>query len=406
MGLKSIFILLAVLTFYTCIDPFNPGLSGHESLLVVDGLISDADASCSVRLSRTLQTQDATTVMVTDAVMYITDDEGINNYLINRGNGMYYTDSTSFRGEPGRTYVLHISTSAAEYESEPVTMQPSTDIDSIWYEKDKELVNNGTESVDGIRIFLDAGDGGAETYHRWDFEETWKFKVPSPKKYDYDLSDSQIVPHHPVNDYCWKSRKSSDILVSSGVSGKSSGSRKVPIFFIGSDQSDRLLIQYSILVKQYSITKKEYEFWDNIRQVNGAGDDIFGRQPYPITGNVRNIDNPDEKVLGYFQVASVRERRKDIPISEIKGLGLPYYHYPCTRIEMAPGDYPRSPLSPPLTWTDLYVMYCVTSNYYLVEVKYLAGTDVLDKMVFALPECSDCELTGTSAKPDFWTDLQ
>ena len=73
---------------------------------------------------------------------------------------------------------------------------------------------------------------------------------------------------------------------------------------------------------------------------------------------------------------------------------------------MAPWDYPRSPLSPPLTWGDLYDMFCVTSDYYLVEPKYIPGTNELEKMVFSTPECADCELTGTVTEPDSRQDLE
>jgi hypothetical protein len=36
---------------------------------------------------------------------------------------------------------------------------------------------------------------------------------------------------------------------------------------------------------------------------------------------------------------------------------------------------------------------------------YDPETFMLDKLVFAKPECANCELTGTSAKPDFWIDM-
>jgi len=407
MGLKSIISLIAVFTLYTCIDPFNPKITGSDYLLVVDGLISDANTSCSVRLTRTVQKQNSNPVMVTDATLFISDDAGHNSYLENKGTGLYKTDSLDFRGATGRTYVLHIETGdGTEYESEPCLMQPGSNIDSIYFEKDIELVSNGTETDEGIRIFLDSKGGEAESYYRWDFEETWKFRVPDPKKYDFIAADTSFIPHLPINEFCWKYRKSDEIVVYSDVSLKSTGSQKMPLLFIASDKSDRLLVQYSILVKQHTISKKEYDFWNNIKQVNESGDDIFGKQPYTVDGNIHNINNPGEKVLGYFQVSSVSEKRRDIPFSEIVRLNLPYYHYQCTRIEMAPLDYPRSPLSPPLTWSDLYDMFCVTSDYYFIEPKYIPGTNELDKMVFTTPECADCELTGTITRPDFWTDLE
>jgi hypothetical protein len=407
MGFKSILSLIFVFTLYTCIDPFNPNITGYESLLVVDGLITDANSTYSVILSRTVQQQDSKPVMVSNATIFISDDTGKSSFLKNQGNGLYKTDSVEFRGVAGRTYILHIQTgNGNEYESEPCLLQSGAEIDTIYFEKATELVNNGTESLEGIRIYLDSKGDEVDTHYRWDFEETWEFKIPNPRMYDYLLHDSTIVPHLQVNEYCWKYRKSDEILIHSANNAESHAFKKIPVFFVAPAKSDRLLIQYSILVRQHSISKKEYDFWNNIKQVNESGDDIFGKQPYPVEGNVHNLNNPNEKVLGYFQVSSVRQKRRNIPFNEIVGLDLPYYQYPCTRMEKSPDDYPRGPGAPPFTWTDLYVMFCVTSDYIFVEPMYKPGTNELEKMVFTTPECADCELTGTVTKPDFWTDLE
>ena len=407
MGFKSVFSLVVVFTLYTCIDPFNPNISGNASMLVVDGLITDANSSYSVILSRTVDKQDSYPAMISNATVFISDDTGKSSYLINHGNGLYKTDSIEFKGVEGRTYILHVQTGdGEEYESTPCTMKPGTDIDTIYFTRDNELISNGTENMEGIRIFLDSKRGETDSYYRWDFEETWKFKIPNPKKYDYLLKDSVIVPHSPVNEYCWKYKKSDQILIHSVMSSEADSFKNIPLFFIASDKSDRLLIQYSILVRQHSISKKEYDFWNNIKQVNESGDDIFGRQPYPVDGNIHNINNPNEKVLGYFQVSSIREKRRYITFNETVGLNLPYYHYPCTRIEKSPLDYPRAPGVPPMTWAELYQMFCVTSDFYFVEPIYKSGDNELEKMAFTTPECADCGLTGTVTKPDFWTDLE
>jgi hypothetical protein len=404
MGTKSFIIILILFTFFTCIDPYSPKLTGYETLLVVDGLITDENASYTVRLTGTIQEQNAMPFLVSDAKVFITDDIGGNISLVNRGKGIYKTDSVEFKGVIGRTYVLHIIThNGDEYESEACLMQSVPEIDSIYYVREQELVSNGTKSNDGIRIYLNSKPGGNNQYYRWDFEETWKFKVPTPKKFDY-VNDTVINPVSLVREYCWKSRKSDEILIHSIYSGQSDRIENEPVLFIASENSDRLLIQYSILVRQYSVSKKEYEFWNNMNVVNESGGDIFARQPFSVKSNIHNINHPGEQVLGYFQVSAMKQKRKDIAFKDLAGTNLPYYHNPCERIEMALKDYPWPPLATPLTWDGLYEMYA-TSGYYFVEPKYSSGISKLEKLVFALPECANCELTGTMTKPDFWVDL-
>jgi len=401
-GLKSAIAIIAVFIICTCIDPYTPKLKGYDSNLVVDGLITDANSSYTVRLTKTMQNQSDTPSAVSDATVIIADDAGNSSSLINHGNGIYKTDSTNFHGMIRRIYVLHIVTSdGKEYESEPCIMQSVQDIDSIYYSKDQELVSNNSQSQEGLRIYLDSKEGDNNQFYRWSFEETWKFKVPYPKKWDFNPADSSITSVADLKEYCWKNSKSSEILIYSNYSGHSGPVRKYPIFFIATDQSDRLMIEYSILVKQYSISQKEYNFWDNLTKVNTTGGDIFASQPFPVNSNIHNINNLGEKVLGYFQVSAVKEKRIFIPFSETVRLQLSFYNYPCERFE-------RSANTPPdhFTWAELYTIWCITSTYYFIEPLYYSGTNTLEKMVFAKPECANCELTGTLKKPDFWIDLK
>ena len=314
-GLKSAIAIIAVFIICTCIDPYTPKLKGYDSNLVVDGLITDANSSYTVRVTRTMQNQSDTPSAVSDATVIIADDAGNSSSLINHGNGIYKTDSTNFQGMIGRIYVLHIVTSdGKEYESEPCIMQSVPDIDSIYYSKDQELVSNNSQSQEGLRIYLDSKEGDNNQFYRWSFEETWKFKVPYPKKWDFNPADSSITSVADLKEYCWKNSKSSDILIYSNYSGHSGPVRKYPIFFITTDQSDRLMIEYSILVKQYSISQKEYNFWDNLTKVNATGVIFLPCSRFLSTVIFAILIIRVKKVLGYFQVSAVERKKNIYPI--------------------------------------------------------------------------------------------
>ena len=410
---KSIFTLFVVFTFCTCIDPYTPKLTGYASLLVVDGLITDANTSYTVSLSRTFQEQNSGSYSINNATVSISDDSGNTTFLNNQGNGIYKTDSTEFKGIVGRTYVLNVLTNAGEsYESELCLMQAVPDIDSVYFAKDQQFTNNQTQLQDGVMVYLDSRQGDKNQYLRWDFEEVWKFKIPYPKTFNYVLNpdDPNLPFFSPVNakdvkEFCWKSRKSDEILIYSDYSGLGGTIKKEPIYFIPSDKSDRLSMQYSILVKQYSISKKEFDFWNNLKQVNVAGGDIFAKQPFTVISNIHNINNPKERVLGYFQVSAVKQKRSYLTFGQFADMGLPYYHSTCERFVKEPLDYPNACCQPPPTWDDLYTIFCRNSDYYFIEPLFNPGTFELVKMVFARPECANCELTGTQKRPDFWVDL-
>lgn len=395
---RSIVAIIAVFIFSTCIDPYTPKLKGYDSLLVVDGLITDANTSYIVKLSRTFQELYTVTSSVTDAVVFITDDIGTSSYLNNIGNGVYKTDSLEFRGMPGRTYILHIQTKEGEiYESDPCLMKSVPDIDNVYFAKDQQFVSNGTESQEGVSIYLDSKDGDYNSYYRWGFDETWKYNIPVPIRFDY-YNERTILHVDKVKEYCWKNRKSDEVIIQPVYPGQSARIVKEPIFFIATGESDRLMIEYSILIRQYSISKNEYDFWDNLKKVNDTGSDIFASQPYSVISNMNNINSPNEKVLGYFQVSAVKEKRIFISFNEIARLHLPFYHNnKCNKIEAVPEAH--------MTFDDLYGIYCITSDNKFIEPMYNSENGRLEKLVFAKPECTNCESSGTMTKPDFWIDL-
>jgi len=257
------------------------------------------------------------------------------------------------------------------------------------------LANNSTENEEGIMIYLDSKPGDNNQYYRWSFEETWKVSIPVPKQFNYVNKDTFLPVAH-FQQYCWKKHSSDEVIIGSVYSGPTGSVRKEPITFIASDKSDRLMIEYSILIKQYSISKNEYDFWNNLNKVNETGSDIFVSQPFSVISNVHNINNPTEKVLGYFQVTAVKEKRTFISFDQIVPLHIPfYYNDTCQRIEASPGTG--------MTFDDLYSIFCITSDYVFIA-PWITDTGVLQGLVFASPECASCKLTGTDVKPDFWID--
>lgn len=401
-GLGSVITLIIIFLLTTCIEPYVPNIEGYQSLLVVDGLITDENSVYTIKLSRSMK-EDGEPALVSDASVSVSDDIGNTYYFEYAGEGIFKSDNTQFTGSVGRTYTLNISTSDGEvFKSDPCLMYDVPDIDTVFFEKDEALANNGTESDLGIQIYLKSKEGDDSRYYRWAYDETWKFKVPTPSRSLY-IDESHILMNPDVREYCWKNRKSDKILINRTYPGDSRTIQRMPLTFISSDKSDRLLLHYSVLVRQFSISKKEYDFWYNLSKVDVIGGDIFAAQPYSVSGNIHDVNNPDRKVLGYFQVSAVSQKRKEIPFSDVVGLDLPYYHYPCIRIEDSPDILPWVRFNPPLTWDDIHYMY-TTSGYTFVEPKYLQGTLKLDRLVFTKIECSDCSVTGSTEKPDFWKD--
>jgi len=395
MKQRILILFLLVISLSTCIDPFYLELEDYESLLVVEGLITDQPGPNTITLSRTFRNVDGLPVMVSHAEVSVQDENGVITIFHEDEPGIYLSDPTLFTGRVGGTYSLQIRTGdGLEFISDVCTMTAVPRIDSLYYEPDNEFYDNGTIEEPGLRVYLDTDNRDeACPYMRWEFEEVWKFRVPYPILVQ-DLGYKEYKTKHVENDICWRYEQSEQILIySSEEEGSDLISRK-PIQFINPGRSNSLLRQYSIQVSQYSLSEEEFSFWNNLREITESEGDIFEKQPFPIEGNIRCINNEHVNILGYFQVSAVKSQRIYITKSEANDLGLPVYEYPCERL-----IYRNRRLDEKLynsLLSDGYVLFWVEEDDFGNPVNFQ----------FTGLECADCSLTGKPEEPDFWVDME
>lgn len=63
-----------------------------------------------------------------------------------------------------------------------------------------------------------------------------------------------------------------------------------------------------MLIEQMSLSRKAYNFWRNVdQQANNSGG-IFDTAPAAIRGNLKNVNDNSDIILGYFQVSAVEQK--------------------------------------------------------------------------------------------------
>jgi hypothetical protein len=169
-----------------------------------------------------------------------------------------------------------------------------------------------------------------------------------------------------------------DIYILNTKGLQSNTYRQFPLHFV--DNTTRRLIDlYSILVIQQAISPEAFTFWDQLRMNNVERGGLYETQPLPVKGNMYNLTKPEQAVLGYFQVASVKTKRlfiRNVPDLELihpASCGVYILKYGLR--EFTPVDYP----------------------VYLLNFKgaFLELTE----------ECIFCtRMGGTTVKPDFWPE--
>lgn len=392
-------LIFIVFRLTSCIKPFDPELTDYEHALVVDALITNENRPYLVKLSYSTNNINIKPEMVTGASVIVTEENSIDAVFKEKEPGFYYSDSIRFKGKIGNTYTLYIRTKEGdEYRSEPSIMPYVPEIDSIYFDYDTEFYENGGVEYEGIRLYVDSHDDQGECkYYRWSFEEDWKFKVPYPALAEYYGEDNwayKLVEYM----YCWKESISNSIIIHSTNGYSENRILKKPITFIAPELTDKISVIYSILLKQYSLSKAEYDFWSGLQDINSGSLDIFEKQPYKIANNLYSINNPEEPVLGYFQVSGVTTKRKYIMQSDYQHFHLPRVNYfPLCEVILDTLD-PELP-----TMDSMYFDYTSRGYVFYNPIMDFSNTVVLG-MMFTKARCSDCRLTGNPDPPDFWIE--
>jgi hypothetical protein len=372
--IRYFILLFFILLVSGCVAKFVPEISEDKELLVVQGLITNQAETDTIRLSKSLPLgKISTATPVSGCSVSISDDQGSITGFSETAAGTYISPS-SFLGVIGRSYTLHITTNASSgsisYESYPMEMISVPPIDSIYYEKTViEAAYENFQGVDGCQIYLNTHDPDNKCkYYRWDFSETWKLRLLFPVE----------------NMICWISDKSSTINIKNTVALNEAKIDRFPINYI-TNITDRLKVKYSILVNQYSLNEDEYDYWEKVQNMITQVGGLYDIIPASIPSNIQCIDNPEEKVLGYFSVSAKSSKRIFIK-DNFSGI-IDQYADCISDTVLGEAEIPGLNVS---VWTLIDIAAATPNPRFRVFTE--------DK------GCADCTVRGSNKEPDFWED--
>lgn len=396
------FKLFTIVLFivYSCVEPFSGVHGKYKNLLVVDGQITNEEGACEVKLMYSVSDINEEVIPVDSANVLIYDNNGNIFNFIETSPGKYGCIDEHFKGQIGNTYVLQINTKdGKEYCSAPCLLNVPSIIDHVYYLPDDYWSEFEAVRLKGISIFVDGSVVNKDSnYVRWTYDEDWKFEVPYPS--NQIVKDDNTIWFIPEkNVVCWKSDVSRDINIHSFQNQINNKIVAEKLLLIPSGETDKLSIRYSILVKQYTISKEEYEFWDQLKQSTEDIEDIFGKQPFAIKSNIKNIKDEEEPVLGYFTVAGVTSKRIYINREEVEQLGIP--------IESPYDACSVKPFRLGGSYFSVYTMYqklVAKGNYSIVTGIYDETGEIILGLMLTGKECADCSKTGKVKPPLYWVE--
>lgn len=105
------------------------------------------------------------------------------------------------------------------------------------------------------------------------------------------------------------------------------------LLFNGRETTENMLSRYPVLrdipvdfrfsagfyltIYQQSLSEQAYLYWDQLRQNANRGGGLFEPSPGSVKSNIKNINNPDEPVLGFFYASQVDTLRRLIKPEEV-----------------------------------------------------------------------------------------
>lgn len=327
--LVCLFVLFSV--FSSCITDFSPEVKGLKGILVVDGMITDGVSE--FRLSRSVEISGDLTGRegITHADMCIERSDGVSFPAVEMDSGSYKIETGALI--PDLEYRLTFTIAGQQYASSFLKPMRTAEIDSLSYQK------AGWQQPVTIHVSSHAQENQSRCY-RWSYRETWELTASLFATLGYMNGELISFDRNTANNtyYCW-GRDSSKVMLLGDTRMLSENRIAQHKLFEISSNDDRLSILYHLEVSQMQLREEAYEYYqmmmDAVERTGGLFNVVMSAGD---NGNIYNVSDSDEVVVGYVEVANVTKksiyipfdanlyegRKESCPIWEVTGSG----HYP------------------------------------------------------------------------------
>lgn len=301
--------LLLVFGLFACIKPVDIALPTLDEGITISAYLNTTKGKQEVRIQRLAPfTTRGLNYPILDAQVWVMDNLGQRqNFKPDPTRiGYYIPLDKDFVGEPGKTYVLHISTSdQLKIESLPQTLREVPPIKKVYREEiivdDARL---GTV-VKGFKVLLDVDDPDTKgDYYRWDWVHYEQISYCA--QFDGALPgfDYSTLLGIPCCEPCWDIYRCyinctniySDVLTNGKVITRH------PITRIPYCPRD-----YYIEIQQRSISKEAYNYWRTVDQLTSNNGSLFDTAPAAVRGNLTCVSDSSQAVYGLFEVSDLEE---------------------------------------------------------------------------------------------------
>ncbi len=331
---------LLLVNLIGCITPVGIEPSEFEPILVVEGFINDDYGPHPFKITRLARfagvTDGGVIQRVDNATVNIYDDLGnvvnlsrksvIRKEVFNDGAPFCvpavafvsvqtdFMTPTDFKGEIGRTYTLEIIIDSQTYRSEPQKISPTPPIEDLSLSFVEVPGNDPQNPNSGVEIAATWDDPLGEDFYRWRMNGIYRISTPDisgPNSSACCIFDPR---DNGVSD-CWIQERGLSGNVRALSDRFFDGTRVTEKVGFVLDDGLRFASvevpaskQYYVEIEQYRVSLEAFDFLERVDILATIDGEIFDPPPVSIRGNIFNIMNPDEQVIGFFGAYDVQKR--------------------------------------------------------------------------------------------------
>ncbi len=396
----KVFSVVILLFFISCTEEIDFKTESFESALVIDATITNQLKQQEVLLSRTFRFEEDGPNPETNAEVRIVSDNGEFNFQeIEDGK---YISNTAFKAEPNSNYTLKVITNNGRlYTSSSMQLTQATQIDQLYAVRETNDLG-----VNGMAIYADSYDPtGNSKYYRYEYEETYKIIAPKWVPEDIIVIDEfypctvSLVPKSQEEQVCYNTVNSKSINQTNTNALTEDRVTRHLVRFI---DEDNFIIshRYSILLKQFIPSQQAYTFYETLHHFSEEGSLLSQVQPGFINSNVFSESNPNEKVLGFFDVSSVTFKRIYFNYRDF----YPNENLPPFPVSCIPTGHSQFTNGNPPACGSLITELLRDRVVYHHGASITPDNTTIGPFLMVLRECGDCTALGNNAVPDFWEE--
>lgn len=308
------FSIAALLLIFACSQVIDLETNEVGGQVVIFGRITNGTSFNQIAVARTGSLGQAPQPL-SGAIVHIISESGEQQLLREepREPGVYKPEQSDFKGAVGTGYRLEVEVLGQVYSTALQVMPEVIGEDRLDWElvEEEDISETGTStSTHAIKVYGETSfrELPDEFYVRWGIEESYTvFGLILPRSWFPRYTPQQC---YIINDL---SEQESFLL----------DGTKIRTPELGRQLFATRPIDRSFGVKHYfnlihsAINKETYDYWSRVNAITTRVGSIFDTPPAPVPGNIAS-DDPDEDVLGFFEVVSVDTARMFLTNNDIR----------------------------------------------------------------------------------------